>query len=567
MRFRYPMSALIGLLFAVACESPFITDAVGTTPATDGSVTLTVVANSPTLTVGQSTQITAMVKDAAGQPATSGPISWSTSAPAVASVSTEGSVTALSAGTATITATTNGKSAGTAVTVIAPSQTPPGGAASGIHIPLRIQRFDGGSGTVQVSNAIPLAPGLLMPAATKNVQLFVNGIEQPIYVEVLQGRHADGSLRSILVQFNASIPAGQVLNGELAIGSARTTTDLARPTTGRSTPAAVALPTDPNYLVSTDLVGPTLSADSTALAGGAFARYDADFSQWADYQWTYSGADWSSGNYYDRAAIYYAFWVRTGNPEYWRRGTLMAVNYRTGYLEPNNYGSSAHWSLLDGLERHYILTGDDSSRHAVAAVANVLNAGWYWNNLSANDTRIKARMLMSYLLAWRINADTMGSYYADVLRTGLPKMLATQSADGAYRDSVFCNQSSAYMTGMFNDALIQYYTYFSPDPRIPSAVKRSADWLSAHQWVDSAQAFTYISGDCPSDAAGPTLAGDLNNLIVNTFAWTYATTKDPTYKTMADKIFVGAQVNGFPSGTKQFNQEYTTSYRYLAYRR
>jgi hypothetical protein len=566
MRFRYPMSALIGLLFAVACESPFITDAVGTTPAADGSITLSVVANSPTLTIGQSTQITAMVKDAAGQPATSGPIAWSTSAPAVASVSTEGSVTALSAGTAMITATTNGKSAGTPVTVVAPAKTPTG-PTSGIHIPLAIQRFDGGSGAVLVSNAIPLAPGLLMPTATKNLQLFVNGVEQPIYVEVLQGRHADGTLRSILIQFNTSIAAGQVLNGELAIGSARTTTDIAKPTAGRSLPAAVALPTDPNYLVSTDLVGPTLSADSTALAGGPFARYDADFAQWADYQWTYSGADWSMGNYYDRAAIYYAFWVRTGNAEYWRRGTQMAVNYRIGYLEANNYGASAHWTLLDGLERHYVLTGDDSSRHAVAAVTNFLNFPWYWNNLTSNDTRIKARMLNSFLLSWRINADTLGSYYAGVLQDALPKMLATQSPDGAYRDSVFCNQSSAYMTGMFNDALIQYYTYFSPDPRIPPAVKRSADWLAAHQWVDSAQAFTYISGDCPSDAAGPTLAGDLNNLIVNTYAWTYKMTKDQTYKTMADKIFVGAQVNGYPSGTKQFNQEYTTSYRYLSYRR
>jgi hypothetical protein len=66
---------------------------------------------------GQTVQLTATVRDAAGNELTDRPVSWSSSAPVVASVSGDGLVTGQSAGGATITATSEGQSGTVAVTV------------------------------------------------------------------------------------------------------------------------------------------------------------------------------------------------------------------------------------------------------------------------------------------------------------------------------------------------------------------------------------------------------------------------------------------------------------------
>ena len=70
-----------------------------------------------TLVVGQTTQLAAQLKDEAGSILNGRVISWSTNRASVATVSSEGLVTAISAGTATITATSEGRSATAAITV------------------------------------------------------------------------------------------------------------------------------------------------------------------------------------------------------------------------------------------------------------------------------------------------------------------------------------------------------------------------------------------------------------------------------------------------------------------
>lgn len=66
---------------------------------------------------GQTTQLTAEARDASGGPLTDRIIVWSTSRPQVATVTSEGLVTAISSGTAIITATSEGRSATASVNV------------------------------------------------------------------------------------------------------------------------------------------------------------------------------------------------------------------------------------------------------------------------------------------------------------------------------------------------------------------------------------------------------------------------------------------------------------------
>jgi hypothetical protein len=88
--------------------------------------TVTASLASSALTVGQTTQATAVALDAGGAVLADRPVTWSSLNPAIATVSTSGLVTAVAAGTVAIRATVETKNGDTpALTVSAPVTTPP----------------------------------------------------------------------------------------------------------------------------------------------------------------------------------------------------------------------------------------------------------------------------------------------------------------------------------------------------------------------------------------------------------------------------------------------------------
>ncbi|HEU5183561.1 MAG TPA: PKD domain-containing protein [Gemmatimonadaceae bacterium] len=94
----------------------------GTSAITVASVAVATVEVSPateSVTLGARVQLTATPRDVDGEPL-SRPVTWATSAPAVASVNGSGLVTALYEGSATITATSEGTSGTATITVTAP---------------------------------------------------------------------------------------------------------------------------------------------------------------------------------------------------------------------------------------------------------------------------------------------------------------------------------------------------------------------------------------------------------------------------------------------------------------
>src|SRR5665213_1128105 len=79
--------------------------------------TVTLTPNSASLVVGHTVTIVAVLKDANGTALSGRPIAWSSNTPGVATVDANGVVTAVTAGTATISATSEGKTATAAITV------------------------------------------------------------------------------------------------------------------------------------------------------------------------------------------------------------------------------------------------------------------------------------------------------------------------------------------------------------------------------------------------------------------------------------------------------------------
>ncbi len=113
-----------GLVTAVAAGSAAITATSegqsGTAAVTVAIVPVASVTVSPAsagVAVGQTVQLTATPKDSAGTPLAGRTVTWATSDAAVATVSVSGLVTGVVAGSATITATSEGSSGGAAITV------------------------------------------------------------------------------------------------------------------------------------------------------------------------------------------------------------------------------------------------------------------------------------------------------------------------------------------------------------------------------------------------------------------------------------------------------------------
>lgn len=80
-------------------------------------VSVAVTPATATLVVGQTTQLAAQLKDEAGSVLSGRVVTWSTNRSTVATVSSEGLVTAVGSGTATITATSEGRSATASISV------------------------------------------------------------------------------------------------------------------------------------------------------------------------------------------------------------------------------------------------------------------------------------------------------------------------------------------------------------------------------------------------------------------------------------------------------------------
>lgn len=112
-----PVSSLLVTLLAIGCKSPTkSTTPPPPPPSPPGVASVQLSTIAATLDIGDHLPLTATLRDEEGNPLTGRAITWHSSAPAVATYG-GGQVTAVSAGTTTLTATSEGKSAAAHITV------------------------------------------------------------------------------------------------------------------------------------------------------------------------------------------------------------------------------------------------------------------------------------------------------------------------------------------------------------------------------------------------------------------------------------------------------------------
>jgi uncharacterized protein YjdB len=539
-----------------------------------GSASLTVNTPAPTavsvvfldvptqsMTVGQSIQSVVTLKDAQGNILTGRTVTYSTNNPAILTVTATGLITAVGPGSARITATSGGVSGGEGFTVA--------------------------SSTTSVAS-IAVAPTTVSIAVGQTAQ------EQAV------AKDASGNtINGTFFTWTTSNPAVATVSGSGLVSGvgpgAATIRAVASGVTG-SMSVNVSTSTAPPPPPPTDAIGTiqrvlgtSKSVTETATLGSTFATYDQLFNQYLP---TSNG--WID-NYYDRGVVYYARYMRTGDATFLSKGHAIALAYRQQYLEPNGYKASPHWSLSRGLELHYRLTGDTLSRRAVAGMFGemlimhtIVPAGGKADlentQVSYMENRIQARVLQGALSSYRMGAsyaraDGYGGELSPAtwptrLRTMLNQILSTQNANGSYSWVQICGGQLNYMVGMLNDVLIEYYRDFEQDPRIPGAIERANEYLWTTQWRAADGAFNYASVNCAPNPWGTMVgstdaAGDLNGLLIASFGWLYQRTGDPKWKTRGDEIMAGLILPrwaGAYASSKQFNQAFAESYRYIGWR-
>ncbi len=163
-----------GLVTAVAPGSATITatsdgksgtSAITVTLVPVSSVTVT--PKNDTLTVGANVQLSATLKDSAGNTLTGRTITWATSTSSVATVTASGMVTGVAGGNATITATSDGKSGTSAVVVDAPAPPPPANHAGWYVAPNGSSGANGSaSAPWDLTTALSGASGRIQPGDT-----------------------------------------------------------------------------------------------------------------------------------------------------------------------------------------------------------------------------------------------------------------------------------------------------------------------------------------------------------------------------------------------------------------
>jgi hypothetical protein len=506
----------------------------------------------------------------------------------------------------------------------APAPTPPPAALA--EIPLTISRLDGSTGTVLVSNGIMLAPGQLQDTELGGLAMVVDDVgEVPVYVEALTGRHLDGSVISVLVQFMANPSThgtGKLLFGATPGQARRTKVPIDfRPTRNMSDPRLNGYPSamahaSPEYNVTAigPVWGDTLTRAAAIARGGDFADYETQHEQWSDYHWgIYGPTQVIGGNYYDRGMFTLIHGYRSSNPEYFKRGAAYAFNHRDEYYEANAYNiTHPHMWFPEGMVLHYWTTGDERSAYGVRQLATTRvgptpaegGTSWQWNNTFKcsyeGEARQMARTLLVALwavkLGWR-TATTAHEGAALVLRGGInSNMWDTNTATYRYGAWTFTHPDyppgagcsieyvSNFMQCLLYDTLRTYERLFGAHAGSQARRTLIANYFVS-QWRDvegnnlmntapannyePVPSFNYYDVEVPeSGGVGPTV--DLNGFYCHIMRLTANETANSVLGVIAAKCFNGLM--GWKDGTegpyvsqhKQFNETYQKAWQYCA---
>ena len=458
---------------------------------------------------------------------------------------------------------------------------------------------DGGAGSSTiVSLGVPFAPGVLTNPDLLAVR-DAAGNEVAAYSRSLATWPQDGSQRSVLVAFRATLGSGQTATWRIDYGAAR------------SLQAGVLAP-NPDGPISAQLTADWYSA-SRVIGYQVASAKNTRFVAWETKSesaltnmsppWTNYGTNCSSTSqdrtYYDSPHAFFQRFIHRGTASAYRRARQESTWYRANQLRwfSNNtvaiYTCTTSWNpstalpwatlrrmLAQGMLDDYLLTGDPA---ALAALKGIGEA--YRQNLPAltaggatSTVRTTERNM-----AWPMMG--LASYYAvqptAQIRTALDQLVSITAAwqaagtSGAFEHDIVrpdpeeCGDgprgASPFMTSLLVDGLMDTW-FLTGDSRIPGVVVRAAEWYRDDARTSDGESFQYLWGCNDVDYVNDSSFADLNILISHVFGAAYHVSGDLGWLAFGDEMAqhgVDAYYGGRP---KQWTQSSRTFMKYIGYR-
>ncbi|MET0556215.1 MAG: Ig-like domain-containing protein [Vicinamibacteria bacterium] len=458
---------------------------------------------------------------------------------------------------------------------------------------------DGGAGSAAVvSLGVPFAPGVLTNPSLLVVR-DAGGNEVPAYSASLATWPQDGSQRSVLVAFRATLGSGQTATWRVDYGAAR------------SLQAGVLAP-NPDGPISAQLTADWYSA-SRVIGYQVASAKNTRFVAWETRSesalanmnppWTNYGTNCSSTSqdrtYYDSPHAFFQRYIHRGTASAYRRARQESTWYRANQLRwfSNNtvaiYTCTTSWNpntalpwatlrrmLAQGMLDDYLLTGDPA---ALAALKGIGEA--YRQNLPAltaggatSSVRTTERNM-----AWPMMG--LASYYAvqptTTVRTALDQLVTITAAwqaagtSGAFEHDIVrpdpseCGDgprgASPFMTSLLIDGLMDTWL-LTGDSRIPGVVTRAAEWYRDDARTSDGEAFQYLWGCNDVDYVSDSSYADLNILISHVFGAAYHVSGDLAWLAFGDEMAQHGVDNYYGGRPKQWTQSSRTFMKYIGYR-
>ena len=459
------------------------------------------------------------------------------------------------------------------------------GAALADTVTLTVHDYPAGDGPTNLaSNGIPLEPGALFNDA--NLRLMDGTTEVPIAVNTLARWHGDNSIRSILVQFDASF-AGLTKTYSLEIGQPRTVSTSLTTPTWDFPKKLITLPAD--YLCPSKIVWEQEPLGTTDFTDWEQKQLD-DYHE-IDYEGATLDECPARDQYYDTIHTSYQLYARTGDKEYLINGRQWALHhvrdqiYLTG--DSIGHGKCPSWTktrftYIQGLVNDYFLWGGSETKDVAGLVADYFymthSDDYYYQAPGVSEfwtEREPAFALLGLITYYEATNDTT---YLNKAKQRIDQLYQMQLDNGGTawihdlheHDPGECSASqswgvSPWMTGLLLEGIIRYHQLTGY-----SVAEQSILWALDYL-KDNCLAITQHAGESFRYMCGclnpthPEGEPDLDNMISHAFAYGYTLTDNTAYKDVAIDIFNTCVNYAYTGTAKHYNQQFRASGHTVAY--
>jgi hypothetical protein len=476
------------------------------------------------------------------------------------------------------------------------STPPPGGSPPQGTIDVTLTADTGPANDAVVSLGVPFSQGTLKDEKTLALK-DAGGKAVPMYASVLARWPADGSIRSVLVAFKATVAPNASQIWKLDYGGSPTSMG---PKLDPNPDGPVAATLSADWYAASHVSGYVLPAAKNK----RFAKYDqqleAGFGKITWASWGVScGSTTNHRTYYDGPHSRYQRFVRNGTPKTYRDARSEARWYRDNevvWVQDRTMAIQAcqasGWNPQIPLDQKtlrmmaaqgnlddYLLTGDPAAKEVVLAFgeaylqnipalsagtypeiqATERNLGWPLMGLDSyfaldQSAKVKNALvgLVDRVVSWQ-NKGTSGALEHDVARAD-----SSECENGP-------NGASPFMTSLVVDGLMDYWLLTQDTTKVEPVVRKMAEWYQTKAITSDKLAFRYL-WNCLTDPYDDSGVADLNVLINHVFGATYLLTKDTKWLTFGDSMAdsgIDAMVANRP---KQWDQAARSFGKYLGYR-